>query len=224
MKILLLEDDLQCADLVRSFLIRSGFVVDHADRIADADEFVGAATYDAMILDRNLPDGDSQSWLSQQRKRHNRTPAIFMSVWSDSDTKIDGLDAGGDDYVPKNIPLEELAARTRAIMRRAQRDSYPTFQLGNLEFDPANRTVIVDDRNIHLTRREIDLLEVLIRREGRTVTRETLEQSLYCFDKDFTPNSIEVCVCRLRKSLKHFKASVQISTVRGLGYILQELE
>lgn len=220
MKVLLLEDDERCAELVRTYLSSHGFVVDHASLVADADAYVETATYDVMILDRDLPDGDGQDWLRQQRKRDDHTPAIFMSVWSDSDQKINGLEAGGDDYVPKGIPLNELAARARAIMRRSQHDSFPTFRAGNVELDPANRSAVVAEKTAHLTRREIDLLEVLLRRKGRTVTREALEQSLYCFDKDFTPNSIEVCVCRLRKSLKFYKADVQISTIRGLGYIL----
>ena len=222
MRVLLLEDDLSSADIYASHLRKSGFAVDHVVSISEADDALAVANYDILLLDRQVPDGDSRAWLEDLRKKGISCPAFFMTVLDAIEDRVDGLDAGADDYLPKPIAPAELEARVRAILRRPS-DTLPLqLTCGSLSFDPANRQAAIADTPVQLTRREGSMLEHLLRRSGQVVPKASLEDGLYGYEDEVTPNSVEVCVFRLRKRLADAGADVEIHTVRGVGYLIRE--
>lgn len=221
MRILLLEDQIEFADLTARSLRKSGFVVDVVASLADASDAVAVAPYDALLLDRKVPDGDSVTWLQRRRRSGLNAPALFITVKDGVEDRVDGLNAGGDDYLPKPFADVELVARIRALLRRPAGVLGSTLDFGNLTLDTVSREVLIAEKAVPISRREIDLLEHLMRRAGRVVSKAALEEGLYGYDEEVTPNSIEVCVCRLRKTLAGAGASVGVHTVRGVGYMLQ---
>jgi DNA-binding response OmpR family regulator len=147
---------------------------------------------------------------------------VITATMPDVDARIEGLNAGADDYVLKPVLIEELVARIRAILRRPAAALHPVLHAGNVAFDLTSRQVFVAGRPVHIPRREAGLIELLIRRIGRVVPRAALEESLYSFDDEVSPNAIEVAVYRLRTLLAKAGATVAIRTVRGMGYMLEE--
>jgi DNA-binding response OmpR family regulator len=222
MRILVIEDQPKLAAILADALKGNGFIADLAGTLEDASDFAAVTRYDAILLDRGLPDGDGLDWLRVLRKRGDISPVLFMSAERpDIDDRVAGLDAGADDYIVKPFEIAELLARLRAVLRRPSSALDPILSAGNLQFDPASRQVWVDGAEIHMPRREACLLEVLIRRYGRVVPKPSLEESLYGFDDEVSPNAIEVGVYRLRTHLQNANASVQVRTARGLGYALE---
>ncbi|MFQ6547724.1 response regulator transcription factor [Aestuariibius sp. 2305UL40-4] len=222
MRVLLLEDNPKSADMFGSHLRRIGFAVDLVTTLDEAGDAVETAAYDLLLLDRQVPDGDSKVWLSARRRGGMATPALFMTVRDKIEDRIEGLDAGADDYLPKPVSPDELEARIRAILRRPAALLPTKLVTGNVAFDPVHRETAVAEQPIQLSRREGCMLEHLMRRTGRVVQKQSLEESLYGHGEEVTPNSIEVCICRLRKSLISAGATAEIHTVRGVGYLIRE--
>lgn len=184
MRILLVEDEIEFAGTLRGALERERFVVDHADRLAMAREATLSGAYDLVLLDRTLPDGDGLSLVPALRVEQPGLPIIVLSARGDVHDRIAGLDEGADDYLIKPFALEELFARIRAVRRRPTELSAEEIHIGSLVFDVANDEANVEGVRLDLARRELRVLATLVKRRGRTVLRESLEQAVYGFDDE----------------------------------------
>jgi len=221
MRILLVEDDPEMAIALRSALTAADIIVDLASAIDVAAAAIGTASYDVIILDRGLPDGDGLTFLADVRRTSCDTPVIILTAKADVADRIDGLDAGADDYMVKPFSTGELLARLRAVQRRPSALSPSTVRAGRLIFDLGNRVATIGDRPLSLPRRELLLLEVLVRRLGRTVQRAFIEEAVYGFDDEIQSNSLDAHVSRLRRKLTESDAGVEIHGIRGVGYLLK---
>jgi two-component system OmpR family response regulator len=218
MRLLLVEDDTTLGDAVRAFLQSLGHVVDWVKDVAGARDAAGAS-FDAILLDWRLPDGSGVEWLRHLRVHggeHRHTPVLLLTARDALEDRIEGLDAGADDYLVKPFQLSELAARIRAVARRSSGSSGALVHAG-VALDPSARSVSRDGSPIELTSREYALLEALMRRAGRIVSRPILEELLYGFAGDVASNTVEVHVASLRRKL----GREVIDTVRGMGYRLK---
>lgn len=220
MRLLLIEDETELARLVKANLGREGFAVDAVETIEDARAALGAARYDAILLDLGLPDGDGLTLLAEMRRAADATPTIAVTARDAIDDRVAGLNAGADDYLVKPFALSELLARLRAVLRRPNGALGLRLKAGNVAFDASTGNVWVAEQALVLPRRELAALELLMRRAGQVVARATLEDSVYGFDDDIESNAIEVTVSRLRKRLAAGGANAAIHTVRGVGYML----
>ena len=222
MRILLVEDDPALARESVRALEREHWPLDHVSSLADAFEAVIQFPYRAVLLDRTLPDGDGIALIPAARSRPSRPSIIFLTARDEIADRIEGLDAGADDYLVKPFALEELLARIRAACRRPLAGMPPDpMKIGRLSFDPATREVRIAERALALPRRELALLELLVRRSGRVVQRTYLESELYGFDAEVSANALEALVSRLRRRLEDAEAGLQLRTIRGVGYMLQ---
>jgi DNA-binding response OmpR family regulator len=222
MRVLVVEDQAELAGLLRRALAASGFAADTADGLAAAEDYVGVAAYDAMVLDLGLPDGDGLGLLRRLRRRGASLPVLILTARDAAEDRVGGLDAGADDYVVKPFHMPELIARLRALLRRPQAALGVRLALGNLTLDSVGRGVEVAERAMPLSVRETALLEMLLRRQGGVVTREAIEQGLYSFDDGIGSNAMEVLVHRLRRKLAEAGASPVLHTVRGVGYMIAD--
>ena len=211
--VLLIEDEKQIRRFVRVAIEEEGCQVTEAETMAQGLIEAGLRKPDLLILDLGLPDGNGID-LIRDLRGWSDVPVLILSARSQENEKIAALDAGADDYLTKPFELAELAARVRAISRRAVGQSHAVLRAGPIEVDVTARTVRVDGSEADLTAREYALLETLIRRPGRIVSQETLHQLLYGFDADVESNTIKVHVSSLRRKLGHDA----IETVRGMGY------
>lgn len=219
MRLLLVEDTLDVADAIVASLGRAGAAVDHAASLADARAALAVADYDVVILDLNLPDGCGQGLLAELRARRDPVPVLVLTARIEVEDRVAALDTGADDYLVKPFDLRELGARVRALGRRRVPDRGGTVPCGDLELDPAARTLRVAGRPVALTRREFSLLEALVANRGRVMAKERLFDRLYAFrDEEIGLNAIELHVARLRRKLGDSR--VAIRTLRGLGYQL----
>ncbi|AWN35026.1 response regulator transcription factor [Methylobacterium radiodurans] len=216
MRLLVVEDDKDINRQVVAALEEAGYV---ADKAYDGEEggYLGESEpYDAIILDMGLPKADGVSVLQKWRRAGVKTPVIILTArdrWSD---KVDGFDAGADDYVTKPFHMEELLARVRALLRRAAGHASSQIACGPVTLDTRSGKVFVDGAQVKLTSHEYRLLSYLMHHTGRVVSRAELTEHLYDQDFDRDSNTIEVFVGRLRKKL----AVDLIQTVRGLGYLV----
>lgn len=222
MRILLIEDNLRLATLVRKGLEKEDFTVDAFGTLAEAVAAVKATSYDAIILDLGLPDGDGMDFLKNLSVTTTRSPVLILTARDGVEDRVKGLNAGADDYLLKPFAMEELTARVRALLRRPDSGVALSIIAGNVSFDTTAREVRVDDSVIKISRREMTVLEQLMRRNGRVVTKDVLESKLYGFDDDVSSNSIEAHISRLRKRLVSADASITIHTLRGVGYLLSD--
>lgn len=220
-RLLVIEDNDRLAALIAESLGPRGYACDIAHSLADAEAALAVACFDAIILDLGLPDGDGLDWL-RARKHAGEPPAIILTARDALEDRVKGLDAGADDYLAKPFSVDELAARLRALLRRPGRRVDPLLKVGGLSYDVAARIAAAGDRPIDLARREADLLELLMRRAGQVVRRQSIEDALYSFDEPVTPNAIEAIVSRLRRKLDEAGLTGQLHTVRGVGYLLRE--
>ena len=225
MRLLAVEDEPALASLLHAALARAGFAVDVTDGVQQAAASLAAADYDAIILDLGLADGDGMSLLRVLRKRGDSIPVLILTARDSPEDRVAGLDGGADDYVIKPFHMQELVSRIRALLRRPNAALGVRLELANLTYDSPTRVTAVDGTTVvPLSLRESSLLEMLLRRSGRVVPREALEQGLYNFDTPTTPNAVEVLVHRLRKRLSDAGAKLAIHTVRGVGYLLAATE
>ncbi len=222
MRLLLVEDTARLGELLCEGLARDGFVVDWRQDIEGAVEATASASYDLILLDLGLPDGNGLDWVRTLRRASDLTPILVLTARGGLEDRVTGLDAGADDYLVKPFEASELSARCRAILRRPGQRLTPVLHLGDLAFDVASRHAAHGDVPIELSRREGDLLEVLMRRAGSVVTRGALEESMYAFNEPVTPNAVEVAVSRLRRKLDDAGCSGILHTVRGLGYLMRD--
>ena len=219
MRVLLVEDNDTLADALSRSLAKQDYAVDVLKEGDYADEVLATQTYDLIILDLGLPGMDGLEVLRNLRRRGSTSPVLILTARSDIKERVTGLDSGADDYLSKPFALEELEARVRAMLRRrGGAATSAVIARGVLRFDTQNRTCYVEDRDIDLTPRERSVLEVLLRRCGKVVSKEQIAESVFSFDDDASPSAIEIYVHRLRKKLDHPRLNIR--TVRGLGYLL----
>jgi DNA-binding response OmpR family regulator len=204
-------------------LARAGFIVDTFGTCADGRAALSLIPYDAAILDLGLPDGDGLTLLASTRSSGRGIPILILTARDTVEDRVCGLDAGADDYLVKPFAMSELIARTKALLRRPGSSFGTLLKAGNVTFDTIGRDVRISAQAISLSRREIATLEHLMRRLGRVVPKTVLEEKLYGIDDELESNAIPVHVHHLRRRLQEASATVQIHTVRGVGYILTEL-
>ncbi|AHE56727.1 response regulator transcription factor [Sphingomonas sanxanigenens] len=221
MRILLVEDEAELATTIRSLLEQEQCIVDWADRLSIAEEAASFGVHDLVVLDRTLPDGDGLSLIPALRQRNPGVPIIVLSARSELSDRIAGLDEGADDYLAKPFAFEELLARIRALRRRPNELTPDEVRVGRLVFDLAFDEASVDGRRLDLPRREMRVLATLLRRRGRTVLRESLEQAVFGFDDEVQSNTLDSHISRLRRKLAEAGAEVEIHAIRGVGYLLR---
>jgi DNA-binding response OmpR family regulator len=222
MRLLVVEDEARIAEIVRAALVRDGFAVDVLGLCVDAREALATTPYDAAILDLGLPDGDGLRLLKELRGKGNAVPVLVLTARDAVEHRVAGLDAGADDYLIKPFAMAELIARTKALLRRPGGALGTTLKAGNVALDTIGRDVRCAEHTLDLTRREIAILEHLMRRVGRVVPKALLEDKLYGLDEELESNAIPVHVHHLRRKLTDNGATIEIHTVRGVGYLLVE--
>lgn len=216
MRILLVEDDRVIAAAVREQAEGEGHSVDRAARLDTAEDALATAHFDLILLDLMLPDGRGLPFLRRLRAKGNTTPVIIMTALDQISDRIDGLNAGADDYLVKPFDLSELSARIGAVSRRYAGNPNPRVALGDLSIDIAARSLTRAGKSVPLTAREWVLLEAFLQKPGQLLSKAVLEERLYSFDAEVESNTIEVHISRLRKKL----GADVIATERGLGYRL----
>lgn len=222
MRILLIEDNDSLAASMKKGLEKEGFTVDAFGTLVDGESALGTVDYDTVILDLGLPDGDGMDLLRSMREKGDATPVLILTARDGVEDRVKGLDGGGDDYLLKPFAMGELMARIRALLRRPGGVLGITLTAGNVSFDTNTREVRVSDRPISISRRELEALELLMRRSGKVVPKDVLEENIYGFDEEVTSNSVEALISRLRKRFSKVGASAVIHTLRGVGYLLTD--
>ncbi len=219
MKVLVVEDESVFAADLQKTLKNGGFTADCVGLIDDAKMALIDTEYDLIVLDRLLPDGDGTEligWLEQ--KSITRPPILLLTALGGIPNRVEGLDAGADDYLAKPMNDDEFLARARALVRRPQLKDRTVLSFQNVAFNCHHREVRVDDAVVPLSRIELAILEALMLRTDRVVLRERLESSVYGFDDEFASNTLDSQISRLRKKLAAANANVQIKVTRGVGY------
>ena len=217
MRILIAEDDDALAEALTFALSQGGYAVDRMANGAAADDALKSDVFDVLILDLGLPKLDGFEVLRRLRRRNTSMPVLILSGREAAEEKVTGLDLGADDYLAKPFSVNELLARVRALLRRGG-GTAPVVTYGSLSFDTVGRTAAVEGRAVSLSVHETGVLEVLLHRFGRIVSKEQLVERLYSYDKDVSQNAIEVYVHRVRKKLGG--AGVTVRTLYGRGYVL----
>ena len=222
MRILVVEDEPKIAGLLRRGLGEEGHAVDVAARGEDALRMTRAVTYDAVVLDVMLPGIDGLETCRRLRTGGIRTPVLMLTARHTVADRVAGLDVGADDYLTKPFSFVELSARLRALRRRGDLEEPPIVAVGDLRLDAALRRADRGDVEIHLSAKEFDLLEILMRRAGEVLTRAQLLEHAWDGDKDFRSNVVDVYVSYLRDKIDRPFGVRSIETVRGVGYRLRK--
>ena len=221
MRILLIEDEPEMASVLKTALERQDLVVDHVSTLADAEAMARLGTFDAVVLDRRLPDGDGLSLIPRLRALHVDAPVIALTAMSGLNDRVSGLNAGADDYMVKPFAIEELVARLRALHRRQFTVRAEQAVVGRLTYDFRHREALVEDQALELPRRERLVLETLIRRPGRAIMRSALEEAVYALDDEIGSNALDAHISRLRRKLDDVAAGIEIRAIRNIGYLLR---
>ncbi len=216
MRVLLIEDDTILGAAVRDQINADGHSVDWVTRLDAATDHVNSATYDLLLLDLMLPDGRGIGFLRNLRAHGDVTPAIILTALDQISDRIEGLNAGADDYMVKPFNLSELSARVNAVARRYSGNPNPLIGIGELQVDLAAKSITRDGKKVALTAREWTLFEAFVQRPGQLMSKGQLEERLYAFGDEVESNTIEVHISRLRKKLGHGI----VETERGVGYRL----
>lgn len=218
MRFLIVEDDAVLRNVLTRSLTDAGHRIDPAATRAEAESFLLVQPYDAVVLDLNLPDGSGLTTLKEVRRSGNTTPVLVLTARDRTEERIEGLNAGADDYVGKPFELAELEARLRALVRRSQGGS-DRVEVGRLVLDRTARRFYVGDTPLDLPAREFEVLWELTSRPGRVVSKRVLSDKLSGFDDALGDNALEAFISRLRRKLQGSGATIK--TLRGLGYLLE---
>ncbi len=221
MRILLAEDDSVLSDGLSRSLRAAGYAVDAVASGSDADLALSTHDYDLLILDLGLPRLPGLDVLRRLRSRNDAMPVLILTAADSVEQRVRGLDLGADDFMAKPFALSELEARVRALVRRRMGGSTSQLRYGPLTYDQVGRSVFINDQLLELSAREVGLLEVLLQRVGRLVSKEQIVDHLCEWGDEVSYNAIEVYMHRLRKKIEG--GGVRIATVRGLGYCLERL-
>ena len=216
MRLLLVEDDTMIGEAVLDLLRAEHYAVDWVKDGEMADTALGTQTYDLVLLDLGLPRRDGLAVLRSLRSRKERIPVLIATARDSVQQRIEGLDAGADDYVLKPYDLNELLARIRALLRRAAGRAEPVYEHKGVSINPASREVLFGDEPVILSAREWAVLEALLARPGMVLSRAQLEEKLYSWKDEISSNAVEVYIHGLRKKL----GAELIQNVRGVGYMV----
>jgi two-component system OmpR family response regulator len=220
MRILVVEDDAVLAAALVRALNQSAYAVDVVGDGDEANRALGADSYDLVVLDLALPKVDGLTVLQRLRDRKSRVPVLVLSARDALEDRVKGLDIGADDYMTKPFDLPEFEARVRVLIRRGQDQAGNDLTHGRLRFDLAARRVFHDDGPVEFSARELAVVELLMSRQGRVVTKEQMVDRLFGWGDDVGSNAIEVYVHRVRRKLEPF--GIEIRTVRGMGYLIEK--
>lgn len=221
MRVLLVEDQAELSALVAANLRRSGFAVDQAGMLDEAEGALATTRYDIILLDLRLPDGDGFSLIRKLRGKKDFTPIIVLTARDRLNDRVEGLNLGADDYLVKPFAHEELLARVQAVLRRPKQAREPELNLANLTVAMENAEVAIGGQALEVPRRELAVLRLLMRRAGRVVSREHLENGMYDDSREIESNALEAAISRLRKRLAGAGATVEIQGLRGAGYLIR---
>jgi two-component system, OmpR family, response regulator QseB len=216
MRVLMVEDDRMIAKGLRTALTQDGYAVDAVGDGRSAAEALRTSRFDLVLLDLGLPERDGLDVLRELRRRGDATPVIIVTARDDVRNRIDGLDAGADDYIVKPFDLDEVAARMRSVLRRAAGRGDPSIRHRGITLDPSSHAVERDGEPVSLSAHEFAVLEALMQRPGAVLSRAQLEDRLYGWDAAIESNAVEVYIHGLRRKL----GSDAIRTLRGVGYFV----
>jgi len=219
LRILLAEDNRTLADWLEKALSHGGFAVDCMSDGVEADHVLLTQEYDLVILDLGLPRMDGLDVLRRLRRRGSNVPVLILTARGEIAHRVQGLNLGADDYLPKPFRLSELEARINAVIRRSKGAASPLATLGNLEYDSVGRTFRLRGETLALRPREHAILEILISRAGKAVSKSSLHEHVFKLDESTSSDAVEVYIHRLRKKLQG--SGLAIVTLRGLGYVLE---
>ena len=222
MRLLIVEDNEELAELIAKGLKTAGYESDVLSTVEEARAVLATTFYAAMILDLGLSDGDGLELLREIRQRDNPIPVLVLTARGGLTDRVHGLRSGADDYLVKPFALEELVARLEAQLRRPGQLLGSSLRIANLAFDTQNRQASFDDQPQVLSARETAVLELLMRSKGRVVSKKQVEDHIFGHSGDVASNAIEVYVHRLRKQLSERGARVQVHTIRCVGYLIAE--
>jgi two-component system OmpR family response regulator len=222
LRLLLVEDDLILKDGLERSFTKSGYAVDVISDGDSADNLLIYQDYDVIVLDLGLPKLGGFEVLKRLRARGSKVPVLILTALDDTQNRVKGLDLGADDYLAKPFELAELEARIRALVRRGVSGGSAKISFGDLAFDTTNRQCFVRDVALSLSAREVALLELLILKATKVVSKAKILEHLCSWDEEISENAVEVIVSRLRKKLNVF--GIEIRTIRGLGYLLAKLD
>jgi DNA-binding response OmpR family regulator len=222
MRLAVVEDNPELAQLLIRGLKAEGYETDLMTTVAEARAAVTTTRYAALILDLGLPDGDGLSILREIRQGKDPLPVLVLTARGGLQDRVSGLRSGADDYLVKPFALEELVARLEALLRRPGQLLGRSLQVANLVFDTESHQAFIDDKPQILSAREVAVLELLMRRKDRVVSKKLVEDHIFGLSGEVASNAVEVYVHRLRKQLSERGAKVQIHTIRGVGYIIAE--
>jgi two-component system, OmpR family, response regulator len=220
MRILLVEDDAMLADAIARAFTQAAHAVDLVDNGEDADRALLTTEYDIMLLDIGLPGIDGLQVLKRARMRRSTVPVLVMTARDTVEDRVGGLDLGADDYITKPFHLSELEARVRALIRRAHLAGSADLVHGRVKLDTSGRRLFCDNDPIDVSAREFAVLELLLLRAGKVVTKQQILESLYGWEDVSASNTAEVFIYRLRRKLE--PCGVDIRTVRGMGYLIEK--
>ncbi len=221
MRSLVIEDEPQIGAYLGRLLGQLNRVVDVVQSISDAQEALGNFKYDLAIVDRMLPDGDALDIVTKLSQLPERPAIIMLTAKDAKEDVVDGLNSGADDYLGKPFEPQEFIARVRAVLRRPRLLAAPVLSFGNVELNVGTNEATVADNKVLLRRREALILEALLMRRDRVITRAALTEEVYGFDDEIESNTLESQVSRLRKRLAELGSDVEIRGIRGIGYILR---
>jgi DNA-binding response OmpR family regulator len=222
MRVLVVEDEKKTASFIRKALQAEGFAVDVCHNGADALTIVKVTPFDSLVLDIMLPGRDGLSVLRQLRESGNQIPVLLLSARGEVDERVEGLDAGADDYLPKPFVIAELVARVRALGRRGRETKSTVLRVADLTLDTLKREARRGEKVMELTTREFRLLEFLMRSPGRICSRMAIIEKVWDYDFDPGTNLVDVYLMRLRKQLDDGFEPKLLHTVRGIGYVLRD--
>jgi DNA-binding response OmpR family regulator len=222
MRILLVEDDTMLADSIREGLEKGGFSVDHLAAAEPAESALAVTHYDLAIVDIGLPHMDGLELIRRFRRRGLALPVLILTARDGLDDRIRGLDIGADDYMVKPFQLPELLARMRALIRRSCSATSSELTAGRVRLDLARREATLDGKGLDLTGREWDIMQQLMLASPNVLVKQKMVESLSEWDNEITVNAVEIYVSRLRQKLQD--SGVEIRTIRGIGYRLDETE
>lgn len=224
MKILIVEDEKILNNTINKSLKDAGYEVESAFDGFDAMEMIEIESYDLIVLDLNLPNMDGMEILKNLRKEDVETKVLILSARSQIQDKVEGLDAGANDFLQKPFHLDELKARVRSLTRRNFIQNNTELSFDKIKFDSKNRTIFIDDKELKLTRKESGILEYLLLNQGRPVNQEELIDHVWDSSVDLLSNSIRVHISALRKKLKQELGYDPIENRIGIGYLLRKIK
>ncbi|MFR2717461.1 MAG: response regulator transcription factor [Anaerococcus obesiensis] len=224
MKILIVEDEKILNNTINKSLKDAGYEVESAFDGFDAMEMIEIESYDLIVLDLNLPNMDGMEILKNLRKEDVETKVLILSARSQIQDKVEGLDAGANDFLQKPFHLDELKARVRSLTRRNFIQNNTELSFDKIKFDSKNRTIFIDDKELKLTRKESGILEYLLLNQGRPVSQEELIDHVWDSSVDLLSNSIRVHISALRKKLKRELGYDPIENRIGIGYLLRKIK